>query len=126
MRPDLIQLAAEVTDSRRHLLLQPRDRGLEPLDVAAHGVGEPVPARLQLGNHIEVQALAIDLDDDEPRLDRVAGGEVLARADDEPTRRAVGLLAQVGAQAAARGTVADPANDWNVTTDGGGPGSPTL
>ena len=60
---------------------------------------------------VEVQPLAVDLDDHEAGLDRVAGRQVLARADDQAARRAVGLLAQIGAEPAARGPVSDPADD---------------
>ena len=78
---------------------------------AAHRVGEPVTAGLQLRNHLEIQPLAVHLHDHEPRLDGVAGRQVLARADDHPAGRSVGLLREVCTQPPARGAVPDAADD---------------
>src|SRR5436190_19730616 len=88
-----------------------RDRGLEPFDVAAHRMREPRAARLELADDVEVQPLAVDLDDHEAGLDRVAGRQVLAGADDQAARRSVGLLAQIGPEPRARSPISDPADD---------------
>ena len=82
MRADLVQLAAHAAEPSGQFLLELRDDGLEPLDVTTHGVRQPITARLQLRDDSQVQPLAVDFDDHEARLDRMARRQVLSGADD--------------------------------------------
>ena len=74
-------------------------------------MGESVAVVLKLCDDRKVEALAVDFHDHETGLDRMAGGEVFARANHQPARWTVGLLGEIGAEAAARGAVADAADD---------------
>ena len=53
-------LAKQAPELTWYLRLEPRDRGLEPFDVAAHRMREPIAAGLPFGDDFEVQALAVD------------------------------------------------------------------